>query len=341
MIRLGIIGAGLMGQLHAKSSAGNPLISIDAVCDINNEAAEKLAAQHGAKAYTDVDAMLSGTDLDAVVVSTPDNLHADCVIKAANAGKSIMIEKPFATNREDAKRMLEAIKRNEVKTQMAHLFRFLPIYMNIKNAAAAGELGDILSTNVTMLNRLYVPTKMLKWAASSSPSWFLLSHSIDTIMWISGCNVKSVRAHGIKKKLVSMGVDTYDIIKVTAELENGAISTFEANWIIPDSLPVTAVVKMMVSGTEGAMMVDTGDQIATKAGNTGYSLPGFFEYDLYGYYSGLRRNMIETFARCVENDVTPPTVAQDGFNTYCVLEAIDSSLTSCREVVVNYDESNL
>jgi len=292
--------------------------------------------QSGARAYTDVDAMLAGTELDAVVVSTPDNLHADSVIKAANAGKSIMIEKPFATSRNDAKRMMEAIERNGVKTQMAHVFRFLPIYMNIKNAAAAGELGDILSTNVTMLNRLFVPTKMLKWAASSSPSWFLLSHSIDTIMWINGCRVKSVHAQGIKKKLVSMGVDTYDIVKVTAELENGAISTFEANWVIPDSLPVTAAVKMMVSGTKGAMMIDTGDQIATKALDSGYSLPGFFEYDLYGYYSGLHRNMIETFARCVENNVTPPTVAQDGFNTSCVLEDIDLSMATGEEIVVKY-----
>jgi predicted dehydrogenase len=337
MVRLGIIGAGLIGQLHAKSSLGNALISIDAVCDLKPEAAQKISELTGARAYTDIDAMLAGTPLDAVIVSTPDNLHSDAVIKAAGAGKAIMIEKPFATVRGDAVRMMEAIRQNGVITQMAHLFRFLPLYINIQKAVAAGELGDILSTNVLMLNRLSVPTKMLKWAASSSPSWFLLSHAIDTILWVNGCRAKSVSAQGIRKKLVSMGVDTYDLIKVTAELENGVISTFEANWVIPDSLPVTAAVKMMVSGTAGAMMIDTGDQVATKALESSYSLPGFFEYDLYGYYSGLRRNMIETFARCVENHVVSPTTAQDGFDTFCVLEAVDRSLKSGEKETVLYN----
>jgi len=61
-----------------------------------------------------------------------------------------------------------------------------------------------------------------------------------------------------------MGIDTYDLVKVTARLENGAISTFEANWVIPDSMPLTASVQMTVSGTKGAMALNTGDPIITK-----------------------------------------------------------------------------
>ena len=336
MIKVGIVGAGKMGQLHAKSAMGNADIKIEAVCDVYLEAAGKLALECNAKAYQDIDTMLNDIMLDAIIVSTPDNLHAESVIKSANAGKAIMLEKPFATNREDANRMLDAIEKNGVKVQMAHLFRFLPIYMNIKNAAEAGELGDILSTNVTMLNNIYVPTQMLKWAASSSPAWFLLSHSIDTIMWINNCKFKSIRAYGVKKKLVSLEIDTYDLIKVVGELENGAISSFEANWVMPKSFPTTAAVKMMVSGTEGSMTIDTGDQFTTKSTNSEYNLPGFFEYDLYGYYSGLRRNMLEGFVRSIKNDNIPPTVAIDGYNTFCVLEAIDESISSGKEVIVRY-----
>ncbi len=338
MVRIGVIGAGMMGTLHVRSSLGNPLIQITGVCDINLDAAERLASMCGAIAYSDIDQMIARCPLDAVVIATPDHLHKEPVIKAARAGIAMMLEKPFATSLEDAHVMLDAIEEAKVPVQMAHLFRFLPFYLNLKHAATSGELGEILSTNVMMLNKLFVPTKMLSWAAKSSPSWFLLSHAIDTILWINTCRVKTLSAIGVKRKLVSMGIDTYDLVKVTARLENGAISTFEANWVIPDSMPLTASVQMTVSGTKGAMALNTGDPIITKFSESGYSIPGILEYDLYGYYSGLRRNMIETFARCVEEKVAPPTTAIDGYNTLCALEAIDRSMREDgRKIELCYD----
>lgn len=329
MVKIGVIGAGLMGTLHVKSMIGNELIKINAICDVRRESAQKLAELvPGAEVFTDVDEMLSKSDLDAVVVATPDNLHAEPVIKCANAKKAILIEKPFATSVEDGKRMLEAIRRNGVSVQMAHLFRFLPTYMNLKNAAKAGEFGEILSTNFIMLNKLFVPTKMLSWSASSSPSWFLLSHALDTTMWINDCRVKSLSAVGVKKKLVSMGINTYDLVKVTATLENGCISTFEANWVIPDSQPLTANVNLLVSGTNLAMTVNAGVPIVEKIAPEAYSIGGINEYDLYGYYSGLRRNMIETFARSIHRNAPTVTNEMDGYNTLCVLSAIDESMSN-------------
>lgn len=327
MIKIGIIGAGLMGTLHAKSLKGNSLVKINAICDVNQESAVKLAETVGeCEVYTDVDEMLAKSDIDAVIVATPDNLHAEPVIKSANAKKAILVEKPFATTVEDGKRMLDAIVKNNVSVQMAHLFRFLPIYMNIKKAIKAGEVGDILSTNFIMLNKLFVPTKMLSWSANSSPSWFLLSHALDTIMWFNECRIKSVSAVGVKKKLVDMGIDTYDLVKVTAILENGCVSTFEANWVIPDSQPLTANVNLLVSGTNGAMSVDAGVPIVEKLTPEAYSIEGIFEYDMYGYYSGLRRNMLETFVRSIDSNTPTVTNEIDGYNALCALVAIDESM---------------
>ena len=335
MVKIGVIGAGLMGTLHVKSMIGNHLIKINAICDVRLESAQELAG--GAPVYTDVDEMLAKSDIDAVIIATPDNLHAEPVIKCANAKKAMMIEKPFATNVEDGKRMLDAIARNGVQVQMAHLFRFMPIYMNIKNAVKAGEFGDILSTNFLMLNKLFVPTKMLSWSANSSPSWFLLSHALDATMWINNCRVKSLSAVGVKKKLLSMGINTYDLVKVTATLENGCISTFEANWVIPDSKPLTASVNLLVSGTNTAMTVDAGVPIVEKLTPESYSIGGIFDYDLYGYYSGLRRNMIETFARSIDGGVPTVTNEWDGYHTLCVLSAIDESMENQGKTIeINY-----
>jgi predicted dehydrogenase len=305
---------------------GNPLVNVAAVCDVNAKAAENLAASVGAAAYDDINTMFASEALEAVIIATPDNMHAEPVIKAAGAKKAILLEKPFASTLDDAQRMMDAIDKNGVKVQMAHLFRFIPFYINMKNAAANGELGELLSANVTMLNRISVPTKMLSWAGKSSPSWFLLSHAIDAILWINNSRAKTVRARGFKRKLVTLGVDTYDIMKCEAVLENGAVCNFEANWIMPNTHPITAAVHIMVSGTEGSMYADTGDPIERKTTAAEYSIPGILEYEIGGYYCGLRRNMIDAFARTLEYGAPLISSAVDGYNAMEVLCAIDRSI---------------
>ncbi len=325
MANIALIGAGLIGTAHLKSIKGNPLAKVVAICDINMEAAQKLAGQYGARAYNNVDEMIANEQIDAAIVATPDDLHAEPVIKCANAKINILCEKPFATSVEDGKAMLKAIQENGVKCQMAHLFRFLPFYINAKKAVENGKIGEVLSADVLTIDKIFVPTKMLKWAASSSPSWFLLSHVIDMLLWVNGSRAVSVRATGIKKKLVSMGIDTYDIVKAEMVLENGAICNIEANWVFPNSMPITAGVKFFLSGTEGAYQTNTSDPISELMAED-YSIQGILEYDAAGYYIGLRRNLVEAFLRSLEYDAPIMTDEVDGFNTLMVLDAIDKSM---------------
>lgn len=334
MINIAIIGCGAMGRAHAMSCMNSRLMKPVAFCDVNKEAARSLAELFDASFYDDVDEMLEKEEIDAVVIATPDNLHADAFIKCSDAKKAIMLEKPFATNLEDGKMMLEAIERNNTTVQMAHLFRFLPFYINMKKAAESGELGELVSAFSVSTNRIFVPTKMLKWSANSSPSWFLLSHTIDAIMWIMNSKARSVRATGIKKKLVSMGIDTYDIIKAEIVLNNDAVCSFEANWIMPDTYPITAGINMSVTGTEGTISTNTADPIMQKATGNEYSIPGILEYDIGDYHVGLRRNMLEAFARSVEDGSKIMATAEDGYATLKVLCAIDESMNNNGKLIM-------
>ena len=244
-----------------------------------------------------------------------------------------MCEKPFATTVEDGRRMLLAIRESGVKCQMAHLFRFLPYYINAKNSVAGGNLGEILTATLQMKNRISVPTRMLSWAASSSPAWFLLAHAVDMLTWVCGSDIGELKATGVKKKLVSMGVDTYDLIRVEAELENGVPCLLEANWIVPDNYPITAAVRFELEGTEGVYDVDTGDPVITRASPEGYGVMGMLEFEVGGYYVGLRRHMLDAFARSVEYGAPLVTDAGDGFRALCVLDTIERSLrekSACR-----------
>ena len=338
MLKLGIIGCGTMGKAHAASAKDSPYVRVTAVCDVFPEAAKSLAEQMNAAAYTDVQTMLDKEELDAVIIATPDGLHAEPFIACCKAKKAIMLEKPFATDPEDGKRMIAAMKENGNLVQMAHLFRFLPFYINMKNAAESGELGELISSSGTSIDRIFVPTKMLKWAGKTSPSWFLLSHLIDAILWIFAEKPVKVRATGIKKKLVSMGIDTYDVVKAEVTLASGAVCSFEGNWIYPNSWPIMAGVMMSVTGTEGTISTNTMDPIMQKGTASEYSIPGILEYEIGGYRVGLRRNMLEAFARTILNKTETVAPAEDGYEAMKVLCAIDRSMQEGgREVLLEQD----
>jgi len=125
-IRLGLVGCGagasaLYGDFFQYLENGELVACMDVV----KENAEKLAAQTGAtKVYTELESLLDDKEIDAVIIITPTNLHADQVVKAAQAKKHIYCEKPMTTTIGEADRMISACKENNVKLQIAFMKRF-------------------------------------------------------------------------------------------------------------------------------------------------------------------------------------------------------------------------
>ena len=113
---VGVIGAGIIGTKWARKSKEHPKLKVLGISDVIKEKAEKVANEVGAKAYTDFRKMLKDEEgIDIVFVATPDHLHREPVIAAAEAGKHLWIEKPLATNIDDAKEMMKAIEKAQKK----------------------------------------------------------------------------------------------------------------------------------------------------------------------------------------------------------------------------------
>src|SRR5690606_22358672 len=92
---VGIVGAGIMGQVHATNLGAHPSARVRAVASRTRARADALACEHGASAYDDWHALLEDRAVDIVAVATPDHLHAKVVEAAADAGKHVLVEKPF------------------------------------------------------------------------------------------------------------------------------------------------------------------------------------------------------------------------------------------------------
>ncbi len=259
-----VIGAGIMGSRYAALFAKNHRTELVAVCDLDVERATQNAEPFGAAVYGDYREMFEKESLDLVYIATPDPYHRAPVIAAAEAGVNILVEKPLATTVEDALAMWEAVKKAGVKAEVNFSNRWNPPFVVSKQVLDSGEIGEVVSINARLNSSILTPTKRLPWAAQSTVAWFLHTHSIDLATWLTNKRAVSVYAVGVKKKLVSVGVDTYDSIHAVLRYEDGSDAIFEANWILPEGMAGPVDFKYEVMCTEGALYMDTHDQMIHK-----------------------------------------------------------------------------
>lgn len=188
MIRIGVIGAGPNGTGNAKALAKHDQrCRIVAVADPSQEAAKKLAQVYSAKTFAAPQDMLN--EVDAVVISSPNFLHPEQTILAANAGKHVFIEKPMALTVAEADRMVEAVTRAKVASMIGFSVRFDRVVRKMKEVVQAGTLGDLVSL-WSRRCAFFDPSKIQGWrldyARSGGVLTELMVHEIDWILDIAG-----------------------------------------------------------------------------------------------------------------------------------------------------------
>ena len=180
MIRIGVVGAGIWGTMHARAYSQNPQVNLVGICDLDEERGRKVAAQYGIpKVFSQVEELLE-EGLDGISVATPDDAHTSIVLKAAAKGVHILVEKPLATTLEECQLMVDAAEKAGVFLMVDWHNRWNPPYYYAWKTIREGELGDVRYIYYRLSDTVYVPTRMLPWANKSTVMWFLGSHALDT-----------------------------------------------------------------------------------------------------------------------------------------------------------------
>ena len=269
--RIGVVGAGTYGSVLINAYYGahkRGEIDFVAIADINSETLKTMNEKYGLKGYLDYREMMDKENLDGVAVVTPDYLHEEVVLEAAKRKIHILAQKPLSTDIEQGKRMIQAAKENHVMLYVDFHKRFDPAHIQLRNAIKAGKLGEIEYGYVCMEDKILVPSVWFKnWAQNSSPAWFIGIHFYDLIYWLMGEKPVRVYASGVKKKLVSMGIDTYDSLQSKFEFANGASITVDASWILPNSFSSIVNQQIRLVGSEGFQEVDSQDRGVVAAYN--------------------------------------------------------------------------
>lgn len=223
-MKVAILGCGGMGNVHAFCYANMPDVELVGVCDLDFELAQELSVKTGALAFTSFEAMLNEIDFDVVSVTLPSFLHKEYTLKAAEAGKHVICEKPLALHLEDAEAMIRSCEQNGVRLFVGHVVRFFPEYVQMKQAIDEGKLGRVGVAHAKRIGSH--PGNLRPWFYDADKSGGVIAdlmiHDIDFFRSAIG-EVKSV--YGLNQR-----VNDIDYALVTLLFENGAVANLEAFW---------------------------------------------------------------------------------------------------------------
>jgi predicted dehydrogenase len=329
-VRVGIIGAGIMGSIHASVLREHPAAAVTALSSRTEASAEKLAVEcPSARVYPHAADLLSSSDVDLVVVATPDHLHGDFVQAAAEAGKHVLVEKPFTTSTADADRALRAVRAAGVKAMTLFNHRWVPSYAQAKDRIAGGDIGNPVLGYARKNDTIGVATELRPWAACTTPAWFLSSHDIDLLCWLFDDEVEQVFAGAVTGRLRALGVDTPDAVQAQVRFCAGGLATFESCWIYPDSFPTMTDSFLEIVGDRGVIHLDRKAEQIEIASDKGFEYPrNQLVRTVHGRPAGAVRDAIWHMVDCVREDREPLVTLESSRHVTAVLEAIHTSIRS-------------
>src|SRR5579864_406154 len=190
--RVGVIGTGFGATVHIPAYKASPDFEVVAVVSGHRENAERVAAEHGiAWSGDDYRKMLREVDLDVVSIATPGGLHHEIALAAAESGRHILCEKPFATSLAEAREMLAAVRKANVGHAVNHEFRMMPSRQAFRRMVAEGFLGTAFDVR-TLLDMGMLLNTSREWSWWSDRKQYggmlqaMTSHLIDFLLWTFG-----------------------------------------------------------------------------------------------------------------------------------------------------------
>jgi predicted dehydrogenase len=248
-IRLGIIGAGIMGVLVARAAAATEHYTVTAVADPNLDRAARLARELGAAWFPDAQTLLAAGLVDAVYVGVPHHLHLPVCVQATAAGVHGLVDKPLCNTDDEASAIESAVRDSATVWMVGFSYRFRAEWRRAREFVAAGRIGDPL-----------VVSDVIAEAAQGTPGWYwdpgsgggvlqLQSHHcFDRIEWMLGRRIREISC-----RVAGPPSSAETAASITAGIEGGALATVALTFGVTYSAPVSAL--FVLQGTRGQLEI--------------------------------------------------------------------------------------
>ena len=292
-LRIGVIGVGWFGEIHAETIAGVPNLELAALCTRTPDRLAAMGEKFGVKKlHRDYKDMLADPDIDAVSICTMWDQHTEPAIAALKAGKHVFLEKPIASTVEDGRAITAASKGAKGILFIGHVVRFNPRYRMAKQAIDEGRIGKIVALSSRRnIPAAWTPTILNKIGPIVGDA----IHDTDIMLWFTGDHVISAYAQTVDVR----GLRFPDIGQTMYRFAGGATATLETVWCMPEKTPFDIDERMSVIGTDGIIHIqDTFPNLAVVDSNKLHSPDSTYWPMFNGVRGGALRDEFNYFASC-------------------------------------------
>lgn len=319
MIKLAIFGAGRMGHIHAQNLASRHDACLTAIVDPRRDAASELAGRYGANVL-DTETVLEDPGIDAVIIASAAEAHAEQISAAAQAGKAIFCEKPIARELEKVRQAVEAVERSGVPFMLGFNRRFDPSFDALKTYVCSQDAGAIELVLLTSRDPSPPPIEYI--AACGGIIKETSIHDIDMARWLTGEEPISVYAQGAARsdpRLAEAGF--LDTVVITLQMPSGALVTINNSWRATYGYDQRAEIHCAGGMAQLGNMAPNSVTIGTGVGFTTPKPVAFFTER----YADAYRREINHFITQLHAGQPMSVNARDGLRA---LEIADAAMTS-------------
>jgi myo-inositol 2-dehydrogenase / D-chiro-inositol 1-dehydrogenase len=328
-VRFGLLGAGRIGKVHAKAISANPKAKLIAVADVFEKAATDLSAGYGCDVRS-IDQILAASDIDAVVICTPTDTHADLIEQFAKAGKAIFCEKPIDLDVDRVKACLKVVDALGATLMVGFNRRFDPHFMAVKAVIDKGEIGAVEMVQITSRDPGAPPVDYIKRSGGIFRDMTI--HDFDIARFLLGEEVDSVSAYAsnlVDKAIGEAGdYDSVSVILTTATGKHATISNSRRATYGYDQ-------RIEVHGSKGAVSAENQRPVSIEVANaSGYTRPPLHDFFMTRYTQAYA-NEISTFIDAVESKSVASPSGLDGLIALALADAALKSVKEARTIKVS------
>lgn len=310
-IRIGLIGAGDIADLHAEAINGLQGAELAGLWNRTSKKGKMKAAQYGCMAYESVDELLNDPKIDAVFILTNMETHCEYTVKAAMAGKHVLVEKPAASSIAELEKMQKAVLEAGVKCMPVHNYIYESGILRTKSMIENGSLGDI--TQFYMMYNIHHSDDIR--ARYPGVIRQILTHHCYTMLYLAG-----------KPKTISCMKHTVDntiapqenVAMANIQMENGTLSHLSASFANDDHAgdPWTCIIKVI--GTKGSTRYSYRDWVINER-------KGAHSQTYYSYPESIKNTATHFINKVLRSGEEPLSTLEDAISCQRIIEACERS----------------
>ncbi|ABC91936.1 myo-inositol 2-dehydrogenase protein [Rhizobium etli CFN 42] len=321
-VRFGLLGAGRIGKVHAKAVSGDANATLVAVADAFPQPAEAIASAYGCEVRT-IEAIEAAKDIDAIVICTPTDTHADLIERFARAGKAIFCEKPIDLDVARVKSCIKVVEETGAKLMVGFNRRFDPHFMAVRKVIDDGKIGDVEMVTITSRDPGAPPVDYIKRSGGIFRDMTI--HDFDMARFLLGEEPVSVLATAavlVDKAIGEAGdYDSVSVILQTASGKQAVISNSRRATYGYDQ-------RIEVHGSKGMATAENQRPVSIEVANgDGYTRPPLHDFFMTRYTEAYA-NEIAAFIAAIEKGTK---ISPSGADGLAALALADAAVQSVKE----------